>query len=175
MDDKTTVPRSEAEAILNEHGLMLRGYLRHLLSSRHDVEDVYQDIWLSALKSPEMLLRGRDPGAYLRGIARHLASRLQRGQRRSTALEAVTETVWASEENTPQTDETERQALRECLKRISAEQHRILGWRYEELLNASEIGNRLGRSGAAVRMSLGRIRQALSRCMKLKLAGEVDR
>jgi RNA polymerase sigma-70 factor (ECF subfamily) len=175
MDDQAAVARNEAEAILNKHGVMLRGYLRHLLDSPHDVEDVFQEIWLSALKSPEMLLRGRDPGAYLRGIARHLASRQQRPQRRSTALEAVIETVWSTEEDTPQTDEAERRALRECLRQLSAEQHRILGWRYEDLLNAKEIGERLGRSSPAVRMALGRIRQALGRCMKIRLAGEVDR
>ena len=164
MANSSNSVRIQAEEILKTHSVMLRGYLRHLLASPHDADDLTQEACLTVLKSPEILLRGSDPGAYLRGIARHLASRHHRLVKRDPVLEAVMDVAW--EQEPPAFSEEVRSALAECLSRQPARARRMLAWRYGEGLTSRSIGERLRISADAARMALARARQALTRCLK---------
>jgi RNA polymerase sigma-70 factor, ECF subfamily len=157
-----------ASELLQHHLTMLRGYLRHLLGSAHDADDVAQDVCLTVLRDPAVLLRGADPGAYLRGIARHLASRHRRRMRRPAMLEEMVEMAW--EEHAEALDaQKERRALAGCLARLTARARQLLAWRYERGLNAGQIAAELSTSSEAVRMALMRARQALARCLSERL------
>jgi RNA polymerase sigma-70 factor (ECF subfamily) len=155
--------KARAEEILTGHSLMLRSYARHLAASPHDAEDIVQEVHLAVLTEPRALLAGADPGAYLRGMTRHLASRHARRFRRDPVLEAVMETAW--EDPAPAYDQADREALRECLGRLTDRARNMLAWRYGEGLNSRQIAGRLGASAEAVRMTLVRARQALAKCL----------
>jgi RNA polymerase sigma-70 factor (ECF subfamily) len=173
-ESEPTATRAAAEALIAAQLPMLRAYLRHLLASPHDADDLAQDICVLALSQPQLLLRGAEPGAYLRGIARHLASRHQRRVRREPLLEEIIESAWAP--HAPDADvpalagvEGERQALKVCLERVPGNSRQVLMLRYQEGLNATQIGMRLKASGDAIRMLLLRLRQALARCIRQRL------
>src|SRR4051794_215870 len=85
---------TETEVVLNSHLPMLRGYLRHLLGSVADADDVAQDVCVAILQQPDLLLKGSQPAAYLRGIARHLAFRHQRKIHREVILEDIIDLAW---------------------------------------------------------------------------------
>ena len=58
---------NQVRAALDAELPRLRAFLRHLLPPA-DADDVAQDVCLEVLRSPGVLLRGDNPGAYLRGI-----------------------------------------------------------------------------------------------------------
>lgn len=120
------------------------------------------------LASPAILLRGDEPGAYLRGIARHLASRHRRRYQRHRALEELIELSWQAAPPPPD-DGPEQAALTACLGELSERLRGMFDLRYQQGLNAREVGERLGLSSEGVRMALMRGRQALARCLGVRL------
>jgi RNA polymerase sigma-70 factor (ECF subfamily) len=167
--DETTQVRTALDAELPR----LRAFLRHLLPPA-DADDVAQDVCVEVLRSPGVLLRGDNPGAYLRGIARHLASRHRRKYPRHQAVEEYLALTWDHVE--PEDHAQEQQALKACLEGIGQRLRQMLDLRYQEGLNATQIGERLNLSGDGVRMALMRGRQALARCLGGRLAAhDVER
>lgn len=160
-------PRAEAEALLEAHLPMLKGYLRHLVASPHDADDLAQDICVALLRDPQILLQGTDPAAYLRGIARHFANRHHRRVQRDPVLEAMMEVAW--QEDALPGPAPEQKALSDCLQGLSEEHRRLVAWRYEQGLNSREIAERVRSSSDAIRMALVRARQSLARCLQGKL------
>ncbi|MBA4031445.1 MAG: RNA polymerase subunit sigma-70 [Planctomyces sp.] len=65
----------------------------------------------------------------------------------------------------------ERAALEGCLGQLTDRSRTLLQLRYFEDLKPQEIGARLGQESASVRVSLSRIRTALSECMRKSLLG----
>ncbi len=151
------------EALLERHRTMLRGYLRHLTASRHDADDLLQEVCVQALQSPNGLATSRDPSAYLRGMARHLAGRHRRRAAGPPPLAALAESAWEMDGKLEASEA--HAALARCLDRLGSGARRALALRYEEGLSSTDIGRRLGKSAEAVRMALARTRQALARCL----------
>ncbi len=164
--DETTQVRAALDTELPR----LRAFLRHLLPPA-DADDVAQDVCLEVLRSPGVLLRGDNPGAYLRGIARHLASRHRRRYPRHQAVEEYVALSWDQVE--PDDQVREQAALKACLDGLGERLRRMFDLRYHEGLNATEIGERLSLSSDGVRMALMRGRSALARCLGGRL-GELD-
>lgn len=165
--------RTEARRLLDLHLPMLQGYLRHLLVSAQDADDVAQDVCLEVLATPGILLRGHDPGAYLRGIARHLGRRHRRRYRSHHILDDMVDQAWSEPDEVPDLAR-ERQALMHCLDQLNDRVKQMVQLRYEDGLNAGEIGQHFSLSADAVRMALMRGRQLLGRCLERRLGGKVD-
>ena len=167
MDDTKT--QSDAEKILAGQLPMLTGYLRHLVSSIEDAEDLAQEVCLEAIKNPEIIFRGADCGAYLRGIARHLSSKHHKRIQRTLAIEELIDLAW----ETPSEHidrQTEQRALKSCMAALSEKLRSMLLWRYNENLNSTVIAERLSTTADAVRMTLARTRQSLSKCIRQRMA-----
>jgi len=158
---------AQVRAALDAELPRLRAFLRHLLPPA-DADDVAQDVCLEVLRSPGVLLRGDNPGAYLRGIARHLASRHRRRYPRHQAVEEYLALTWDQVE--PEDHAQEQAALKVCMDGLGDRLRQMLDLRYQEGLNASEIGERLSLSADGVRMALMRGRNALARCLGGRLA-----
>jgi RNA polymerase sigma-70 factor (ECF subfamily) len=175
--------RNAAETALSQQMVMLRGYLRHLVGPDH-AEDLAQEVCLEALKNPQILFRGADRGAYLRGIARHLASRHHRRIKRELVIEEMIDLAWEASRvgraSLPATGEgdagaearstSEQQALKACLEQMPEKTRSMIVWRYDEGQNAAQIAVRMKMSGDAIRMALARARQALSKCIRQRMA-----
>src|ERR1043165_4707505 len=158
---------SQVRAALDSELPRLRAFLRHLLPPA-DADDVAQDVCLDVLRSPGVLLRGDHPGAYLRGRARHLASRHRRKYPRHQAVEEYLALTWDRVE--PDDHAQEEAALKACMEGLGERLRHMLDLRYQEGLNAPRIGERLGLSADGVRMALMRGRQVLARWLGGRLA-----
>jgi RNA polymerase sigma factor (sigma-70 family) len=165
----TQLDSNDGKNVLDRHLVMLRGYARHLTDGDQDADDLLQEVCVTVLTDPALLLRGKEPGAYLRGIARHLASRQQRSRRRERTVENLIDIAWDVPAEPAVVAEEEQRALSACLERLSKHMRDIISWRYQQGLNASEIAERLRTSSVAVRMSLSRARQALAKCVERRL------
>ena len=72
------------EALLTERA-GVRRLVRGLLRDEHDVDDVVQDTWLTAIQNPPEA--GRDPRPWLARVARNLALKRKRSEARRTTRE----------------------------------------------------------------------------------------
>ncbi|HYG77962.1 MAG TPA: RNA polymerase sigma factor [Planctomycetota bacterium] len=170
----------DAERVLQSQLSMLRGYLRHLVGSSDDAEDLAQEVCLEVLKNPGILVRGDDCGAYLRGIARHLASRHHKRVQRNAVLEEFIELAWSVGRPDTSADtaaipaeaamDDQQRALQQCLEQMPERTRGMILMRYDDGLNSNEIGSRMSITGEAARMALARARQALAKCVKQRLA-----
>lgn len=143
------------------------------------VEDVVQQAFIQAYDKLDRFERGRDFGAWLRGIARNCARKHLRGlererqrhrrfgelleRRANERLDACEADAQAEERR------VHRLALRRCLERLSEDARALLTAYYQAGDSLATIGKRLQRSEAACRKLLGRTRLRLRDCIDTQL------
>jgi len=152
----------------------VRIYLARLVRRPDVVDDLAQEVFLTAFKSLADHAKGRPLLPWLLGIARHRALHHLRGeskrlQREGGNLDAVL-TGWrlaeASSPSEPIDLPDELAALRACLDKLPARHRDVVRAYYFDDQTAVEIGGRLGRTPSGVRMLLLRVRSALAECLK---------
>jgi RNA polymerase sigma-70 factor, ECF subfamily len=151
----------------------IRIYLARLIRRPEVVDDLAQEVFLTAFRSLADHTKGRPFLPWLMGIARHRALHHLRGesrrqQREGGNLDAVltnwrlAEASYPSEPNIPD----ELAALRDCLEKLPAKHRDVVRAYYFEDQTAVEIGGRLGRTPSGIRMLLLRVRSALADCVQ---------
>jgi RNA polymerase sigma-70 factor (ECF subfamily) len=160
---------------LESHREMLTAYLVMLVRELHAAEDLVQEIFAEVLANPQFALKGDDFGAYLRGMARHLASRhFRKARLRPKALECL-EAAWEP----PKIDDDPREretflatckaALERCLEQLPKTWRALFDSRYSENRSYAEIGTAVQMTSANVRMTMTRIRRRLADCVESKV------
>jgi RNA polymerase sigma-70 factor (ECF subfamily) len=162
--------------LLQGHRPKLMAYLLHLVRDPHDAEDLLQELTVIVLQKPDLLTRAGDVFAYLRGIARHLASgRLGAKVRSGEKLRKWTEWAW---ENDPDDGSTEEdrvrqiEALRRCREKLPETSRRMVSLRYDHGLEVRAVAGEIGSTVGAIKVALLRIRLALARCVQSRLREE---
>lgn len=164
-------------SLVRLHQPAVRSYVGRYLRGRDVIDDVAQEVFWAGYQS-----LGGFQGASLRfwllGIARRrvalfLRQELQRrshemGELESGLLERHLGMVERDEPRLPY-HEREMEALRECLKRLPPDDAEIVGSYYGRAQTSAAIARRIGKSDAAVRMALMRLRQALRGCVERRL------
>lgn len=160
-----------AQLILkHRHGLL--AYLYGVVPDYHAVEDIFQEISLVAIQKAAEFQEGTNFIGWVRAIARHKTREHLR--RRTGALlddaffdgfEAALDAARAAID-----PDHRKEALRQCLSELQEGSRLILSWRYEEGLSPAGIGERTGRSRAAVNSLLQRIREILKECVERRSA-----
>jgi RNA polymerase sigma-70 factor (ECF subfamily) len=70
--------------------------------------------------------------------------------------------------------ETEALALRDCLEALREQDRALLMERYSDEKTLRTYAEKTGRSEAGLRVTLHRLRQALKKCVKLRMSKEHD-
>lgn len=156
----------------------LSEYVRALMRDPVDAEDLFQEVGLAVMRHPHGPDAPERFAAWCRGIARNLAHERWRAQKRerSAATEEIAALVdRAYDEADLRVDEWEqrRAALASCIERLGRADRELLQKRYAGAA-AEALGKKMGLTAEAVRMRIMRLRQALSRCIKGRLAGETS-
>jgi len=166
--------------LVRAHQAEIYRYVKYLGAGEDLARDLVQETFLTTFRDspPPAPDDVRRRGAWLRGIARNLLLRHWQREKRSPvkinspALEQA-EGVWASA--VPGGDDASfyLEALRECLKEVSARNREILDLRYAEKKPRREIADALSMSVDGIKSALQRIRARLSKCVqaRLKLEG----
>ena len=161
--------------LVAEHQAWLRAYVRTLGVASEAVDDVAQEVFLIAYRRYAEYDPERPFAAWLKGIAKLLsANERRRHQRRGRLIEpALAEALAAIDEVDEPGDDMALAVdhLRGCLEQLPERSRELLRLRYEDELDASALGAKLGRDGNAVRQALFRVRELVRRCVEGRLTG----
>jgi RNA polymerase sigma-70 factor (ECF subfamily) len=165
----------EYMTLLMEHQGGLRGYVRSLVPSWGDVDDVVQQVSLVAWRKFGEFERGTSFIAWLMVIARFEALNYRRRLARGPQLlsEDLCELL-ASEPDSALFESAEidrrRAALELCLGRLDDGRRRLLLEAHSPGVRINELARRAGRSEQAVYKLVQRLRAMIVECMRSRLA-----
>jgi RNA polymerase sigma-70 factor, ECF subfamily len=164
------------------HQARVRAYIGGTISSRPDVvDDLAQEVFLSALGSIDSYKAEAPFGVWLLGIARHktlmhLRREVRRLARETRSLEFVLADlrlrVVESDEMNLARREQEISALQRCLERLPPGGAEMIADRYFRARSISDIARQHGKREGTIRMSLLRLRHVLRACVEQRLAKE---
>jgi len=165
----------EYMTLLMEHQSGLRGYVRSLVPSWSDVDDVIQQVSLVAWRKFGEFERGTNFMAWIMVIARFEALNHRRKLARGPQLlaEDLCELL-ASEPDAALLESGEidrrRAALEHCLGRLEDGRRRLLLEAHSPGVRINELARRAGRSEQAVYKLVQRLRATIVECMHSRLA-----
>jgi RNA polymerase sigma-70 factor (ECF subfamily) len=151
----------------------LRGFLRCLLVTHEDLDDVLQNTNRVLLKKSHTFTPGTDFWAWACQVARFEVLAHHRRQQRDRHLfdiEFIQELACRAESQFQGHSDLEG-ALEECLKQLSKSNAKLLESRYAEGQSVQEIAAVLGRPVGSIRQTLYRIRQQLRSCLEADREG----
>lgn len=171
-------PESEKDgqfvALLVEHQVAIRSFVRTLLPNPEDAEDVVQTASLTMWRRFGQF----QPGTSFRNWAfqvakfvalKHITRKVRDRQRFSEAtMEALAQHLEQESERIA----AQRQALDFCIEKLDGDDRQVLAVCYSSASSLKEFADRLERTPNAIYKQLGRIRAALAECVRRRLRAE---
>ncbi len=158
--------------LLTAEQFKLLRYIAILLGDPEAASNVLQDTNLVLWRKATEFKRGSNFSAWVRQVAYWEVRAYVRDERRDRHVfsEEVIEQLAAQAVEEP-FDAEVRVSLRDCLQHISKPNLRLLQKRYEEGLSIAALAKQLGKTDSAVKVGLLRLRRALLKCIRQRLAG----
>jgi RNA polymerase sigma-70 factor (ECF subfamily) len=159
--------------LLMEHEAAVRGFLRGLLPTWNDVDEVIQSASLIAWRKFDQFEKGTAFGGWFLTIARFEALKHRRKLARTPMK--FSDEVWnllaeAAEERTPN---LRLQQLEVCLSRLGPDQRTLLLKVHSPGAVIRDMANQHGKSEQAFYKVIQRLRASVMRCVSL--LGEAER
>ena len=151
----------------------IRGFVRSLVPSRQDADDVMQEVavvlWKKFSELPD-----EDFRRWSFGVARYavLAWRRDKARDRHVFGDDTLDLLAGEAESTTAADELRREALENCLTKLPNDQRELVRKAYEPGTRIDEMAKALGRTAMALYKSLHRIRLTLIECTRQELGKE---
>ena len=139
----------------------LLGYLNGVLCSRHEAEDVLQDMFVTIAKKRQAVSQAENLKAYLFRMARNTAvNRIKSSQRRAVRDQTASEWLFSHGESDAAKASSDR--IREGLEALPANQRSVIVMKFFRLKSFREIGELLGISentaGSRYRYGMDKLR-----------------
>jgi RNA polymerase sigma-70 factor (ECF subfamily) len=167
--------------LVSAHQGRVRAYIGGTVNRPEVVDDLAQEVFLSAFRSLDSY-KGEAPfGVWLLGIARHktlmhLRHEVRRLARESRSLDLVLSDlrvrVLEADEMLMARREREIAALQQCLERLPSGGAEMITERYFRARSIADIAKTAGKREGTVRMTLLRLRQVLRACVEQRLTKE---
>lgn len=168
--------RSDFAQMVLEHQGRIRVFIRMLGVVPAAVDDLAQDAFVVAYERRDMLDDPDGAGPWLRSIARNLVrNEMRKSARRRRVVNAtLTEAMLAesSEGDAHAWNDDWLAALRQCMETLPDHGRRLIDGRYGNGRKSAQLGEDTGKTAAAVRQSLTRLRKALRKCIEARLGVE---
>ena len=150
------------------------GYIFSLVPDRFDAEEIFQETCTVLWQKCDSFV----PGTSFRALAFQIAVNKVRQHRRTKQKDRLVfsdQFVDAVEQDYPaRTDQLdrERQALRQCLAKLSKTNRDLISHRYGTSASIQSLATTLGRTAASLYQALSRIRAFLLNCVQQTLIRE---
>jgi RNA polymerase sigma-70 factor (ECF subfamily) len=175
MDKSDDSWRPKFEALVHEHHIRVRAFVRSLGVEPDWVDDIAQEAFLTAYRQWDTYDETRDFGKWLRGIAANIVrNEVRKDARRRRILQTeLTEILLKRYNQSVDRDEPiSVAAVRECMGKLPLLSQKVVQGRYRDGETAPELAKRLELSAANVRQMLVRIRRQIKQCVELRLLKE---
>lgn len=161
--------------VFTAHEMAIRAYVRRLVPSRADADDVMQEVAVVLWEKFATFRENGDFRAWAFGITRYevLSWRRDKGRDRLVLDDDVLERL---AEETAQEEprlQLQRQALEGCLAKMNAGQRDLLMLAYEEGVSIQTVAQQSGRTVAGFYQWLHRVRRLLLECIQRGPMGRV--
>jgi RNA polymerase sigma-70 factor (ECF subfamily) len=148
----------------------LRAFVARYVTRPDDVFDIVQEGFIDAMQHLDRFDPAKEFGPWLRAICRnrmlnHFRSAKVRQNAAAALVEEALQETWGPMEDDLEDGLERVAALRRCIDKLERTQRDLVEQRYRREIPLNELARRLGRSAAALSMSLFRIRAALEKCM----------
>jgi RNA polymerase sigma-70 factor (ECF subfamily) len=167
--------------LVSAHQGRVRAYIGGTINRPEVVDDLAQEVFLSAFRSLDSY-KGEAPfGVWLLGIARHktlmhLRHEVRRLARESRSLELVLSDLQLraleDDEMMLARREQEIAALQQCLERLPPHGAELIAERYFRARSITDLARSAGKREGSLRMTLMRLRQLLRACVEQRLTKE---
>lgn len=152
----------------------LRAFVARYVARPDEVFDIVQDGFIDAMEHLDRFDPSKEFGPWLRAICRnrmlnHFRSSKVRLNAAAALVEAAIEESWGTMEEDLQDGAERVAALRQCVDKLEKSARELIEMRYRREVPLAELAKKLGRSAAALSMSLFRLRAALEKCMNRRL------
>lgn len=155
---------------------MLRCFVLSLVPNHPDVRDLLQEINIVLWEKRNTFEEGTNFANWACTVARYKAMNERRKLQRSNWLvfndELINALAEKSAERTSDLLESKRSALKHCMKKLREVDQDLLVARYTSRETMDRWALETGRSRASLRVSLGRLRAVLRRCIEQRRAME---
>lgn len=152
----------------------LRAFVRSLLPTWHDADEVVQQVALIAWRKFDQFDQSTNFIKWACVIARFEALAYRRKMARDKLVFREDLMSKLAEEAVEETEDrkAEKVALEECLKKLSAEQREFVTLAYTPGTSTKELAEKAGAKPGAFYMRLNRIRKILSGCVETTMTRE---
>lgn len=164
----------EMMRLVTGHQGMLYAYILSLHPNRAAAQDILQETNIAIWRRRDQFEPGTNFKAWAFRFAKfQTMDHLKRSKNRSWLVfgEKLLEMMSEEARETCDDFEDRRGALRNCLAKLSDQEQDLIRSHYQSGLPLPELSGRLGRSHAAVKQALFRIRRNLRTCIERQLAG----
>jgi RNA polymerase sigma-70 factor (ECF subfamily) len=166
------------EVVVRQFERPLRAWLAVQTPPGIDVDEVAQMSFVAAFTRLGDYELGTNFAAWLFTIARfRLKTEVSRLRRVADyhvryAPDLLQRELQQRDSEPPQLQETRLEHLQTCLGGLGADLYRFIKWRYVEEIPLEEMADRSGRSVAAVKKQLWKLRRKLHACVEARMAAE---
>lgn len=160
-------------ALVRRHQLRIRSFLAVRLRHHHDVEDLAQEVFITAFRRIDQCRPDGQLEPWLRRIALNLLANHRR-KFRATPIGIMDELYEVLDQRAEEYCDGDREvaaleALQQCLQGVEKASRDLLDARYGRGEPMEELALRLGRKPSAVSMQLHRLRVLLGNCIDGKI------
>lgn len=150
------------------HRRRLFQYILALLPNVQDAEEVLQETNIILWRKFHQYQAGTNFLAWAMRVAQLEVLKYRRQQHSRGAMpldESVMDRLAADAEDNAEELDAVREALQQCLRKLSPPDRKLVDWRYGAGARGKDVAAELGRPANSVYKSLGRIRQMLLECI----------
>jgi RNA polymerase sigma-70 factor (ECF subfamily) len=149
----------------------LRAFVRCLLVKSNDVDDVMQEINAVLWEKADDFVPGTDFWAWATQVARYkVLNQIRKyGHERLIFDAQMLERMAEAAKHTSESFEERREALQDCLNKLSPAQRQLIDLRYVDGHAIERIAEAIGRPAGSIRQTLYRIRGALLDCIERRI------
>ena len=160
--------------LLVAHEPHLRSFLRSMLPTWPDVDEVMQETSLTAWRKFAQFELGTNFFAWTAAIARFETLKYLRSRQQDWLIfsDDVLDLIASEEGTSADSLAREREALESCLGKLSASAREALHLSYQPGVKFHEVAARKGRSVQAYYKMLQRLRQQLLECIRTEIKEE---
>ena len=168
----------EFEYVVRKFERPLRAWLAGCAPPGVDVDEVAQRSFVAAFSRLNEYRMGTEFGAWLFTIARFQlkteATRLRRvaNYHAQYGLDLLQRELDRRSNEPPALEQARLGHLKKCVETLGDHLTRFITWRYDEEIPLDEMASRSGRSVAAVKKQLWKIRRTLQECIENRMAIE---